>query len=80
MKFPAVLGPSISTISVTRSFEDPTPVAAEYPSVMFISSRSTEGNELALFSLLPVEDAVTRGSEANAGGGPRGSVAANETG
>jgi hypothetical protein len=78
MKFPAVLGLSISTISVTRSLEDPTPVAAAYPSAMLISSRSTEGNEIAFFSLPPVEDAETRGSEANAGGGPRGSVA--ETG
>lgn len=43
---------------------------AMYPSVMFIPS--FEGNEIAF--------TLTIGSEANAGGGPRDSTAAKETG
>lgn len=47
MKFPAELGPSISTISETESLDEPTPVPAEYPSVIIESSWATDGDELA---------------------------------
>lgn len=67
MKFPAELGASISIISDTVD-------GAVYPSVIL------EGDELALYSLPPGEDTLIIGSEANAGGGPRGSVTAIETG
>lgn len=65
MKFPAEVGPSISTMSVTVSVEGPAPVADEYPSTEF---------EFVIFSLL------INGSEANAGGGLRDSVTDSETG
>lgn len=54
MKFPAELGPSISTISDTESLEGWDPAVAEYP--------STE-SEFPWLSLL------INGSEAKAGGG-----------
>lgn len=74
MKFPAELGPSISVISDTESFEDPA------PSVMLIAFFPPADVELPLVSLPSAEDAPTSGSDANAGGGVRDSGTGNETG
>ena len=58
--------------------EDPVPVGAENPSPVFVSMFAIEFNELLLLCALPEEE--TKGSEANAGGGPWGSVVDNPTG
>lgn len=71
IKLPVELGLSISIISDTE-------VGAMYPSVTFIPSFATEGDELALYSLLPEEEII--GSDANAGGGLRDSITVKETG